>query len=166
MTKLILNKPLSPQTQEKLARLSGEAINPKDKVKEASSTIPQKPSQNKSAQLKQTPAPLSEELAQQSRQKLEAAVKWLESTFPKVFTFSAPVPLKLRINRDVMPHVPATITKHQAIKALRVFINTRAYRESLLAHSQRFDLNGQPMGKVTDEHREHARKKLASAELT
>jgi len=68
--------------------------------------------------------------------------------------------VKLRIHADIQQRAPGVFTR----KALSVFMHrhttSNAYLKALLASRQRFDLDGQPAGEVTEEHRAAAREEL------
>ena len=85
----------------------------------------------------------------------------LAELFPAVFTPGSPKPLKLRIQADIQERVPATFTRKVLSLFLQRHTTGTAYLRALAQMPERVDLDGQPAGPVTDEHRE-----AAAAELT
>lgn len=84
----------------------------------------------------------------------------LAELFPAVFTPGAPRPLKLRIQPDIQQRAPGVFTK----RALSVFLHrhttSNAYLRALVAASTRSDLDGQPAGEVSAEHRQAAQAEI------
>lgn len=84
----------------------------------------------------------------------------LAELFPAVFAPGAAKPLKLRIQADVQQRAPGVFTK----KALSIFLQrhttSTAYLKALAQAAERIDLDGQPAGPVSDEHREAAAAEL------
>jgi sRNA-binding protein len=80
----------------------------------------------------------------------------LATLFPAVFTPGAPKPLKLRIQADLQQRAPGTFTK----KSLSIFLHrhttSNGYLKALAHAPARIDLDGQPAGEVSDEHRQAA----------
>jgi ProP effector len=76
----------------------------------------------------------------------------LKARFPALFV-GAPKPLKLRIQADIQARAPGVFTK----KALSIFLHrytgATSYLMALSRASQRFDLDGQPVAELADEHR-------------
>jgi len=83
----------------------------------------------------------------------------LKSRFPALFG-DAPKPIKLRIQADIQERVPGVFTK----KALSIFLHRHtggtAYLVALSKATQRFDLDGQPAGELSEEHRQAAVEEL------
>lgn len=68
--------------------------------------------------------------------------------------FAKPLPLKLGIHRDIKAAMPElSMTKIR--RALAAVTRQDAYRQALVPGRQRFDLNAQPAGVVTDAEVEH-----------
>ena len=85
----------------------------------------------------------------------------LAELFPAVFTVGLPKPLKLRIQADIQERVPATFTRKVLSLFLQRHTTGTAYLRALSQQPERVDLDGNPAGAVSDEHRE-----AAAAELT
>ncbi len=85
----------------------------------------------------------------------------LKELFPALFGADKPLPLKLRIQADIQERAPGVFTKAVLSAFLRRHTGSHAYLMGLTKATQRFDLDGQVAGEITDEHR-----KAASEELT
>jgi len=84
----------------------------------------------------------------------------LAALFPALFA-GAPKPLKLRIQADIQARAPGVFTKQALSAFLRRHTGATAYLIATTKAAHRFDLDGQPAGELSDEHRE-----VAAAELT
>ena len=96
------------------------------------------------------PAPASlADCAQQLRQR-----------FPALFV-GAPKPLKLRIQVDIQERAPGVFTKQVLSAFFRRYTGSTAYLIAVSKATQRFDLDGQPSGELSAEHRQVALDELA-----
>lgn len=84
----------------------------------------------------------------------------LAERFPGLFA-GAPKPIKLRIHADIQARAPGIFTRRTLSFFFSRYTTTTAYLKALLAHPQRFDLDGQPVGEVSTEHRSAAEAELA-----
>ena len=84
----------------------------------------------------------------------------LKQRFPALFT-GAPKPLKLRIQIDIQERAPGVFTKQALSAFFRRYTGSTAYLIAVSRAKQRFDLDGQPNGELTDEHRQVALDELA-----
>ncbi|WP_294000537.1 ProQ/FinO family protein [Sphaerotilus sp.] len=84
----------------------------------------------------------------------------LKDRFPALFAGSAAKPLKLRIQADIKERAPGVFTKAVMSAFLRRHTGTTAYLIALTKAEHRFDLDGQPAGEITDEHRQVAQEEL------
>ncbi len=84
----------------------------------------------------------------------------LKQRFPALFT-GAPKPLKLRIQVDIQERAPGVFTKQALSAFFRRYTGSTAYLIAVSRAKQRFDLDGQPNGELTDEHRQVALDELA-----
>lgn len=84
----------------------------------------------------------------------------LKERFPALFAGSAAKPLKLRIQADIKERAPGVFTKAVMSAFLRRHTGTTAYLIALTKAEHRFDLDGQPAGEITDEHRQVAQEEL------
>jgi sRNA-binding protein len=84
----------------------------------------------------------------------------LKELFPALFT--GPVkPLKLRIQADIQERAPGVFTKPVLSAFFRRHTGSTSYLIALTKAPHRFDLDGQPAGEISEEHR-----KVAADELT
>ncbi len=84
----------------------------------------------------------------------------LAELFPALFTGPAK-PLKLRIQVDIQERAPGVFSKQALSAFFRRHTGTTSYLIAVSQGSQRFDLDGQPAGELTDEHRQVATEELA-----
>lgn len=89
-----------------------------------------------------------------------ACAAQLKALFPALF--SGPFkPLKLRVQADIQARAPGQFTKAQLSAFLRRYTGNTGYLIALGKATQRFDLDGQPAGELSEEHRAAAREELA-----
>ncbi|NHK98744.1 ProQ/FINO family protein [Rubrivivax benzoatilyticus] len=84
----------------------------------------------------------------------------LAELFPALFA-PPPKPLKLRIQADIQARAPGVFTRRTLSVFLHRYTTSNAYLSALVKSEQRYDLDGQPAGELSAEHRE-----LAAAEIT
>ena len=89
-----------------------------------------------------------------------ACADLLKQHFPSLFTGS-PKPLKLRIQQDIQQRTPGVFSKGSLGAFFRRYTGSTSYLIALGKSSQRFDLDGQPAGELSEEHRGLAREELA-----
>ncbi|MBB5206249.1 sRNA-binding protein [Inhella inkyongensis] len=99
----------------------------------------------------EAPKPISE---------AQAAGNLLKQLFPALFA-GAPKPIKLKIQSDIEARAPGRITKAALTAFLRRHTATTAYLNALTRAKQRFDLDGQPAGELSSEHKAAAVAALA-----
>ena len=76
----------------------------------------------------------------------------LAELFPALF--APPVkPIKLRIQADVQMRAPGVFSRRVLSVFLHRHTTSTAYIRALLAATNRFDLDGQPAGDISEEHR-------------
>lgn len=84
----------------------------------------------------------------------------LAERFPALFG-RHPKPLKLRIQADIQQRAPGVFSK----RALSIFLHrhtgSTSYLIALSKAKERFDLDGQPAGELSEEHRQAANEELA-----
>ncbi|MEY4414504.1 MAG: hypothetical protein RIQ53_1797 [Pseudomonadota bacterium] len=83
----------------------------------------------------------------------------LRTRFPALFAGS-PKPIKLRVHVDIQQRAPGVFSKTALSAFFRRYTHTTAYLQSLLRHEQRFDLDGQPAGELSAEHRQLAEQEV------
>ena len=89
-----------------------------------------------------------------------ACAELLKRHFPALFT-GPPKPLKLRIQQDIQQRTPGVFSKGSLGAFFRRYTGSTGYLIALGKASQRFDLDGQPAGDLSEEHRGLARDELA-----
>jgi hypothetical protein len=84
----------------------------------------------------------------------------LKQLFPALFG-GAVKPLKLRIQVDIQERAPGTFTKQALSAFFRRHTGSTSYLIAVTKAAHRFDLDGQPAGEISDEHRKVALDELA-----
>lgn len=84
----------------------------------------------------------------------------LAELFPALFR-GEPKPLKLRIQADIQERAPGAFTKQVLSAFLRRHTGTTSYLVAASKAKQRFDLDGNPAGEFSEEHRKVALEELA-----
>lgn len=84
----------------------------------------------------------------------------LAELFPALFK-GQPKPLKLRIQVDIQERAPGQFSKQALSAFFRRYTGATSYLIAVSKATQRFDLDGQPAGELTDEHRKVAADELA-----
>ncbi len=84
----------------------------------------------------------------------------LAELFPALFA-GPPKPIKLRIQADIALRAPGLFTKRVMSFFLSRHTTTTPYLKALVAQTQRFDLDGQPAGEISEVHRAAAVEELA-----
>ncbi len=87
------------------------------------------------------------------------AAQELKTRFPALFTGGAK-PLKLRIQADIQERAPGVFTKQVLSAFLRRYTGSTSYLIAVSRGTQRFDLDGQPAGELSEEHRQVASDEL------
>lgn len=90
-----------------------------------------------------------------------ACTAQLQHHFPALFGPASPIrPLKLHIQADIQARAPGVFSKAALSQFLRRYTASPAYLQALARTPQRYDLDGQAAGDVSDEHRSAARDEL------
>jgi sRNA-binding protein len=84
----------------------------------------------------------------------------LKKLFPGLFA-GAPKPIKLRIQNDIQERAPGVFSKQELSAFFRRYTGSTAYLIAVSRARQRFDLDGQPSGELSEEHRKIAADELA-----
>ena len=79
--------------------------------------------------------------------------------FPAVFEEARRKPLKIGILEEVMARGPRMSKKHARL-SLAYYTRHLNYQRALLASTQRYDLDGQPCGEVTEAQKETAKRHI------
>lgn len=86
----------------------------------------------------------------------------LAELFPALFgSDGPPKPVKLRIHVDLQARAPGVFSRRALGPFFARYTTSNAYLKVLSTATQRFDLDGQPAGEVTEEHRSAAMAELA-----
>ncbi|MCF6765586.1 ProQ/FinO family protein [Thiotrichales bacterium 19S3-7] len=89
---------------------------------------------------------------------------WLCRNFPGCFNPKAKKPLKVGINDDIVTAFLARTQRqiHFGVltRVLRRYVGDQAYQRAILEHKQRFNLEGEAVEDISDEHLEHAQVRL------
>lgn len=89
-----------------------------------------------------------------------AALDLLRQHFPALFAGPAR-PLKLRIQQDIQARAPGVFSRGTLSAFFRRHTGSTGYLIALSKATQRFDLDGQPAGELSDEHKQAAIAELA-----
>jgi ProP effector len=84
----------------------------------------------------------------------------LKERFPALFG-GAVKPLKLRIQADIQERAPNVFTKQALSAFFRRYTGSTGYLIAMTKSPHRYDLDGQPSGDVSEEHRQAATEELA-----
>lgn len=84
----------------------------------------------------------------------------LAELFPALFA-GTPKPLKLRIQVDIQERAPGVFTKQALSTYFRRYTGGTSYLMAVSKGTQRFDLDGQAAGELSEEHRKVAADELA-----
>lgn len=104
--------------------------------------------------------PSADKSVETSAESPAATAGRLAELFPALFK-GQPKPLKLRIQVDIQERAPGVFSKQALSAFFRRYTGATSYLIAVSKGKQRFDLDGQPAGELTEEHR-----KVASDELT
>lgn len=104
-------------------------------------------------------SPAAAEAKADGRVDVQAVATQLKELFPALFTGGAK-PLKLRVQSDIQQRAPGKFTKAQLSAFLRRYTGGTGYLIALTRAKTRFDLDGQPAGELSDEHRNAAQEEL------
>ena len=83
----------------------------------------------------------------------------LKRRFPALFA-GAPKPVKLRIHADIQERAPGEFSRQVLSGFLRRHTGATSYLIALTRATQRFDLDGQPAGELSEEHKQVAAEEL------
>lgn len=79
----------------------------------------------------------------------------LRQRHPALFD-GPPKPVKLRIQHDIQERNPGVFSKQTLAAFFRRYTNSGAYLKAIVRGTHRYDLDGQPAGEISDEHRQVA----------
>jgi sRNA-binding protein len=84
----------------------------------------------------------------------------LKQLFPSLFG-GEPKPLKLKIQADIQQRAPGQFSRQALSAFFRRYTGSTSYLIALTKAPHRFDLDGQPAGEISEEHRKIATEELA-----
>lgn len=90
----------------------------------------------------------------------QAAAALLKQLFPALFS-GGPKPIMLKVQQAIEARAPGRFTKKALSGFLARHTASTSYLIALTKSEQRYDLDGQPAGELSSEHREAAKKLLA-----
>jgi hypothetical protein len=164
MIKGTLKDRLPLEIQEKLAQLRGSSESLVDKS--ARRRAGKKPVSLPGYLTKRSASELplvDQENKKKAREQFIAAQTWLKETFPKVFNFKDPKPLKLTIEDDIL-QVENPFSRTLIRKVIAYYIGNTAYLKSVAKGDGRFDLQGGKVGKVSQAEKGRALRQLEQRE--
>lgn len=93
--------------------------------------------------------------------------QWLFEAFPKCFREDHALPLKVGILKDIFDLLPKdkTISRIHIRRALKFYTNHPLYQKALSKKAERFDLNGDVVSIISDEHKQLAERNVALRKL-
>jgi Activator of osmoprotectant transporter ProP len=141
MTTLTLGKPITSQKLDEIAAIQKQA------------------SIAKYSKIQQQEA----EEARKKRYEVAIGIlKSLEQLFPKCFSQTEPKPLKLHIEQDLfaLESVAALGTKTAVRNALKLYTIHTHYLKATIEQDDRIDLEGNPVEKVEQKHKEYSKEQL------
>jgi sRNA-binding protein len=104
----------------------------------------------------------SEEAKKKRYQVAIQILKSLEQLFPNCFSQTEPKPLKVHIEQDLfaLESVLALGTKTALRNALKLYTIHTNYLKATLTQDDRIDLEGNPVEKIEQNHKDYAQEKL------
>jgi len=106
------------------------------------------------------PAPTPEPTTPSREMSVADCAQQLKERFPALFGGAAK-PLKLRIQADIQERAPGVFGKHVLSAFFRRHTGSTGYLVAMSKSPHRFDLDGNPAGEVSEEHRNAAVEELA-----
>ena len=93
---------------------------------------------------------------------MKTALDWLMDTYPLCFSKDEPKPLKIRIEKDILANLPSDLSfsRLNIRKAIGYYTHSPKYRQALLVNPDRYDLQGEPVEEVKQEHQQLAQEQL------
>ncbi|MEJ6005000.1 ProQ/FinO family protein [Paucibacter sp. AS339] len=145
----------APQTPAELETV--EAVAAVDAVDNLAAAAEEAPAVD--AVVPEVNVPAAETAAAKDMSPAACAAK-LKELFPALFVGGGIKPLKLRVQADIQERAPGVFTKAQLSAFLRRHTGGTGYLLALSKAKHRFDLDGQPAGDLSDEHRAAAVEEL------
>lgn len=148
-----------------------EKITPKlgDMLKQQSPEKKSKETDAKNKKLKNKKDAKPKKQQQQEKRTIEDALqrrdktlRWLCSKYPLCFNKQNPVPLKIGVNEDIFAILPKYISRGVVRKALAHYTRLSRYLNALVSNSNRYNLNGEIVGTISEKERDFAQMKIDS----
>lgn len=149
--------PATETTETALSAPVSEALSPATEADDASDEAGASAESGDAAPSDATPG--QAKAAEGGRVDVQAVAAKLKELFPALFAGGAK-PLKLRVQSDIQQRAPGQFTKAQLSAFLRRYTGGTGYLIALTRAKTRFDLDGQPAGDLSDEHRVAAQEEL------
>lgn len=129
--------------------LSAEKLAELEKMKNPQKSIVKKPFVRPEPRPSNHTPPITE---------LGRTVKWLYKTYPDLFLKERNKPLKRHIDKDILAAFgdKPPVTKRMLKKALSHYVYSYPYMNGVLAATGRYDLKGEFVEDLTDEHKTFA----------
>lgn len=90
-------------------------------------------------------------------EKTKAALLWLVRQYPKAFSLTLPIPLKLAIEKDIFLRMkPNTISRQAIRNALKHYCYSNFYLKALSRSKYRYDLENKKASLISVEHKQYA----------
>ncbi len=109
------------------------------------------------------PKAVREKIGRKMRFKKNAStVAWLIEHYPDCFSSTNIIPLKLSIHKDLLGKVKDdSISNNQLRRALSFYTRRPVYWSSVEKYDYRIDLDGNPVEKISPEHKKDAIERLS-----
>ncbi len=129
--------------------LSAEKLAELDKMKNPQKSVERKPFVRPERRPSNHKPPITE---------VGRTVKWLYKTYPDLFFKERSKPLKRHVEKDIIEAFgdKPPVTKRMLKKALSHYVYSYPYMNGVLAAKGRYDLKGQLVEELTDEHKTFA----------
>jgi sRNA-binding protein len=152
--KLINN--LSLDQLEKLKTLKKSKIEEMADLKVQTQSVPDEP-EAKEKTGNQPKKPWQEYYAEYMK-----IIAWLTETFPALFDLNAPKPIKRHIENDIFEKLPedGSITRKKLRDTLAFYTKTSRYQQAFLESSHRFDLEGNQVEDIPEDHKTYTQEKI------
>jgi ProP effector len=155
------------EPRSKRARIAAEAMFMRPARPAVSPPVLEAPHSRPTLTLRKPPAvpappqPKPKPKPRAGRAEILATIEWMRATWPAAF--SRPVrPLALGVGAAILAAAPETIPHKRVDGALRHWVRSALYLQSVKAGVRRVNLDGSDAGEVTQEHRADATRRLVT----
>lgn len=145
--KLTIKKPLSLEKQSQLFQI----------LKPLHDKVEKEKHQHLNEQKKK-----EREAKQKKKEEIKTTLAWLCEEFPFCFSPKEIKPLKLNIDKDLLPFLEkeGTPSKAKLKEALTFYTNNFHYLEAVIKDTHRYDLEGNQAEEITQEQKTYAQEKF------